>query len=35
MLNVEPSQVKYLTLAAEMGLGKNDLTKLNINRIKI
>jgi|WetSurMetagenome_2_1015567.scaffolds.fasta_scaffold50098_3 uncharacterized protein (DUF362 family) len=35
MLNFEPSQIKYLTLAAEMGLGKIDLSKLNINRIKI
>ncbi|HNX67519.1 MAG TPA: DUF362 domain-containing protein [Bacteroidales bacterium] len=35
MLNLEPSAVKYITLAAEMGLGKCDLSKLNINRIKI
>jgi uncharacterized protein (DUF362 family) len=35
MLNLEPSAVKYITLAAEMGLGKSDLSKLNINRIKI
>jgi uncharacterized protein (DUF362 family) len=35
MLNLEPSQVKYLPIAAEMGLGKIDLTKMNINRIKI
>ena len=30
-----PADIKYIRIAGQMGLGKNDLSKLNINRITI
>lgn len=35
MLDMEPSKVKHISIAAEMGLGNMDLQKMNIHRIKI
>ncbi len=35
MLSLEPKNVKYIPIAAGMGLGKMDLEKMNIHRIKI
>lgn len=35
MLGLEPEKVKYIPFAAGMGLGKMDLQKMNIHRIKI
>ena len=31
--DTEPEEISYIKLAAEMNLGKMDLSKLNINRI--
>lgn len=35
LFGVEPSSVNYIKLAAEMNVGKMELDKLNINRIKL
>ncbi len=35
LFGVEPSSVNYINLAAEMNVGKMDLDKMNINRIKL
>jgi len=35
MMGLEPSQVRYISIAAGMGLGKMDLTTMNIHRIKM
>jgi uncharacterized protein (DUF362 family) len=35
LLNVEPSQVKHIVLANELGVGTIDLDSLNINRISL
>ena len=35
IFGIEPEAVPYITIANAMGLGEMDLTKLNINRIKI
>ena len=30
-----PAEIKYINIAGQMGLGKNDLSKINIKRITI
>lgn len=35
LFGVDPSDIEYISLASKMGLGRMDLDKLNINRIKI
>lgn len=35
MMGFEPSNIKYLSLAAEMGIGKIDTSSMNIHRIKM
>jgi uncharacterized protein (DUF362 family) len=35
MMGLEPSKIEHLAIAAEMGIGKIDLTTLNIHRIKM
>lgn len=35
MMGLEPSAVEYIPIAARMGLGKMDLTTMNIHRIKM
>jgi len=35
LFGVEPADIEYIKLASKMGLGRMDLEKLNINRIKI
>ncbi len=35
MFGVDPDEVRYIPLAAAMGLGEADLSKLNISRIKV
>jgi uncharacterized protein (DUF362 family) len=35
MFGVEPETINYIKIANDMKIGKMDLDKLNINRIKI
>jgi uncharacterized protein (DUF362 family) len=35
VFGMEPEDVKYIQIANEMGVGRMDLSKLNINRIKV
>jgi uncharacterized protein (DUF362 family) len=35
MMGLEPSKIEHLAITAEMGIGKIDLTTLNIHRIKM
>jgi len=35
MFGIDPAEVRYIPLAAGMGLGEADLSKLNISRIKV
>ncbi len=35
LFGVDPSEIRHISLAAEMNLGQIDLKKLNINRIKL
>ena len=35
LFGVDPKSVDHIRIAAEMGVGRIDLDKLNINRIKV